>query len=71
MKARNEKGKIVSIEEEMESTYRAMGYDIVALNEESKQYEVIKYATGGRNYSAKEVAALHEELAARKAAAEV
>ncbi|RQW65475.1 hypothetical protein DUK53_16110 [Listeria sp. SHR_NRA_18] len=38
--------KVLSIDETEKSTYTALGYDVVELDEKKKEYKVVEYAAG-------------------------
>lgn len=66
MKARKE-NRILSIDESEKAFYLAEGYDLVEFNKETKSYDLIEPATGGKTYTIAEYNELVEENQSLKA----
>lgn len=54
--------RILQIEESEKDSYLSIGYDHVELDDETKTYQVIEAATGGKTYSMAEYKAVSDEL---------
>lgn len=65
MKVRKE-NRVLTVDEADKAFYLSEGYDVVELNEETKQYDVIESATGGKTYSVAEYNELKAENEALK-----
>lgn len=60
MKVKKE-NRVLTVVEADKDFYLSEGYDVVELNEESKEYDVIEKATGGKTYSVAEYNVLLKE----------
>lgn len=60
MKVRKE-NRVLTVTEADKAFYLSEGYDVVELNEDTKQYDVVEHATGGKTYSIAE----YEEMKQR------
>lgn len=67
MKVKKE-NRVLTVDEADKTFYLSEGYDVVELNEESKEYDIVEEATGGKTYSVAEYNVLkaeNDELKAR------
>lgn len=66
MKVKKE-NRVLTVDEADKVFYLSEGYDVVELNEKSKEYDIVEEATGGKTYSVAEYNTLkaeHDELKA-------
>jgi len=66
MKVRKE-NRVLTVDEADKAFYLSEGYDVVELNKDTKQYDVVEPATGGKTYSVAEYNALKNENETLKA----
>lgn len=60
MKVKKE-NRVLTVVEADKAFYLSEGYDVVELNEESKEYDIVEKATGGKTYSVAEYNVLKAE----------
>ena len=65
MKIRKE-NRVLTVNEADKAFYLSQGYEVVEFNEDTKEYDVVATATGGRTYTIAEYNAVADELAAAK-----
>lgn len=65
MKIRKE-NRVLTVNETDKAFYLSQGYEVVEFNEDTKSYDVVATATGGRTYSITEYNAVTAELAVAK-----
>lgn len=65
MKIKKE-NRVLTVNETDKAFYLSQGYDVVEFNEDTKEYDVVASATGGRTYSIAEYNEVVKELAVAK-----
>lgn len=50
--------RVLTINESEQEYYLQQGYDVVEFNKDSGEYDIVKYATGGKSYSVAEYEAM-------------
>lgn len=60
MKVKKE-NRVLTVDEADKAFYLSEGYDVVELNEKSKEYDIVEEATGGKTYSVAEYNVLKTE----------
>lgn len=60
MKVKKE-NRVLTVVEADKAFYLSEGYDVVELNEKTKEYDIVEEATGGKTYSVAEYNALKAE----------
>lgn len=61
MKIRKE-NRVLTVNETDKAFYLSQGYEVVELNAETKEYDVVEKATGGRTYTIAEYNVVSNEL---------
>lgn len=65
MKIRKE-NRVLTVNEADKAFYLSQGYEVVEFNDDTKEYDVVATATGGRTYTIAEYNAVTAELAEAK-----
>ncbi|EGP5171817.1 TPA: hypothetical protein ACF5NP_000775 [Enterococcus faecium] len=58
--------RVLTVLEEEKDFYKAQGYDVVELNENTNSYDIVETATGGKTYTVVQYNALVDENKALK-----